>query len=342
VKRARRARPAAPAPERDPREAIARSLGEPGRTEAWAWVAYGVLAVTALLYAYLGLRTGGRGPLLAWRYGRDACFVAAFATLFWALAQSVMHRPFLQRARARGWVALALVIGVTPFPFPYPSSHEGKPSSVAFRLPVEGTWRVLWGGEERDANRLAGFFAEQRWALALVRDESGRRLRADAPAAASDTRPPPEAYLAFGEPIVAPASGTVAWVRDGLVDGDLAIARDGVPALGNVVVIEVAPDEHVFLAHLQQGSITVAAGERVEIGTPVARAGASGFSRLVPEPHVLTFLQDSADEGAGEPIPWLFHGYFAGDRFVERGLPAGGITPDRRLAGQLVRHAEGG
>jgi hypothetical protein len=66
VKRARRARPAPPAPERDPRAAIARSLGERGRTEPWAWVAYGVLAVTALLYAYLkseGRRVGKAGQL---------------------------------------------------------------------------------------------------------------------------------------------------------------------------------------------------------------------------------------------------------------------------------------
>ncbi len=310
--------------------------GKPGASELWTRVAFAILVLTLLLFVYLGLRTGGGGALFAWRYGRDVCFVAALVTLAWGTWWSAVRRPFLRKRRTQAWIVLALVIALTPFQLPYPSSHEGRPSGVPFRLPVEGTWRLLWGGEDKESNRLAGFLAEQRWALALVREEEGVRARAGAggehPLAPAD-------FLAFGEPVLAPAPGEVAWTRDGLPDGDLARRAAGVPPLGNLIVLCVAPGQYAFLAHLQEGSLAVGAGERVEAGQLLARAGSSGSSRLVPEPHVLVFLQDSAEEGAGEPIPWFFHGYFADDRYMERSLPRGGVAPEGRLVGERVRHA---
>jgi hypothetical protein len=314
---------------------------EPVARELWVLAAHVVLALTALLFAYLGLRPGGRGPLWAWRFGRDACFFAALAVLAWGVARSALRRPFLRRSRTRAFLVLVLVLGVTPFQFPYPSSHEGRPSSALFRLPVDGEWRVFWGGEDKQSNRLAGFFAEQRWALALVREENGRRTR-EAPAEnAAEPHPSrePADFLAFGEPVLAPAAGTIVWTRDGLPDGDLVTYAPGVAMLGNTIVLEVGPSEFLFLCHLQVGSIAIGAGVHVESGTNLARVGSSGLSRLVPEPHLLVFLQDSALEDAGEPIPWALDALLVDDQPVERSLPRGGIALDGHLIGNRVREA---
>jgi hypothetical protein len=307
------------------------------RRELWVVATYLVLALTALVFAYLGMRPGGRGPLWAWRFGRDICFLAALVVLTLGLARSWLRRPFSRPSRTRALVALVLVLGVTPFQFPYPSSHEGAPSAVVFRLPVEGEWRVFWGGEDKQSNRLAGFFAEQRWALALVRETDGRRTREVAMESRAPARPPDS--LAYGEPVLAPAAGTIVWTRDGLPDGDLVTNVPGVSLLGNTIVLQVGTSEYVFLCHLQQGSIGIGAGEHVEPGTVLARVGSSGLSRLVPEPHLLVFLQDSALEGAGEPIPWSFEALFVDDQRVDRSLPRGGVGLDGRLLGNRVRQA---
>jgi len=306
------------------------------RAEPWSAIAYSLLLILGGLFGYLALRTGGRGPLWVWRSGRDLCFLAALLTLVCMMAWSSMHRPFLRRSRVMALLALVLVIGLTPFQLPFPSSHEDQPSAVTFRLPVDGEWRVLWGGSEKQSNRLAGFFAEQRWALALVREHDGRRTRDGAlPGVALR----PADSLAFGEPVLAPAAGTIVWTRDGLPDGDLVTYAPDVPTLGNTIVLEVAAHEFVFLCHLEQGSIQIGAGEHVEAGTIVARVGSSGLSRLAPEPHLLTFLQDSAEEGAGEPIPWSFHALLVDDRYTEERLPRGGIGLDGRLSGERVCQA---
>ncbi len=335
---ARRKRPPRRAP--DARTTIpepSASIDVPrARAEPWAPIAYALLLILGALFAYLALRPGGRGPLWVWRSGRDLCFLAALLTLLCMIAWSSFHRPFLRRSRVIALLALVLVIGVTPFQLPFPSSHEDRPSAVPFRLPVEGEWRVLWGGSEKQSNRLAGFFAEQRWALALVREQDGRRTREDAlPGVARR----PADFLAFGEPVVAPAAGTVVWTRDGLPDGDLVTYARDIPPLGNTIVLEVGAHEFVFLCHLEQGSIQIGAGEQVESGTILARVGSSGLSRLAPEPHLLTFLQDSAEEGAGEPIPWSFHALLVDDRYIEEKLPRGGIGIDGRLSGERVCQA---
>lgn len=317
------------------RERLLAAFGAPvqpqAKLELWARVAYFLLAVLALALAYLGLRGGGRGPLFVWRYGRDIVFLAAWFTLIWALIQSVRSRPFLQARRLRPMLALALILGVTPFQFPYPSSHEGRPSSTRFVLPVRGSWRVLWGGEDKDSNRLASFFAEQRWALALAREEGGGRRRGVAEL--------PQDALAFGEEVRAPAAGEIVLARDQFPDGNLIDYSPQTPLLGNLVVLKISPEEYLFLAHLRQGSLAVAEGQRVEQGELLAQVGSSGFSRLVAEPHLLLYLQDSPREAQGEPIPWNFHDYFNGERLVERGLPKGGMASDGRSLGALVRSA---
>lgn len=131
---------------------------------------------------------------------------------------------------------------------------------------------------------------------------------------------PPEIFVGFGRPILAPVTGTVELIHDGEPDHEgrrsqLALvpymlrqsqrARLGAPGLaGNHVVIAMGSDgPYVLLAHLQQGSVQVQPGQAVSVGTPVARCGNSGNST---EPHIHLQVSDSTDWTSARGLPFAF------------------------------------
>ena len=322
-------------PERSATAPVAREVagvepGEPAaeRFEAWAWCAFAVLLAFLVWLVYLGARPGGRGPLLAYTLGPLVLTLAALGVLVFAALWSATHRPLFQRRRLLPFLSLVAVLGAPQFPFPYPTSHAGRPSRVDFRLPVEGEWTVVWGGLESEHNRLAAFLPDRRFGLDLVVTRDGRSHEGDGR--------DPRAYFAFDQPVLAPADATVARVRDGEEDGAIWSPSAREP-FGNHVVLEVAPGEYVFLAHLRAGSIRVAPGEAVRAGAEIARVGSSGWSKLTPEPHLALHLQDSPEARAGEAIPWSVVDYEEDAVAVERGLPRGGIARDGRFLGARVR-----
>jgi len=134
------------------------------------------------------------------------------------------------------------------------------------------------------------------------------------------TAEPPEIYVGFGRPILAPAAGRVALVHDGEPDhaarrsqlalvpymlGQRQRARRGAPGLaGNHVVIDIGSGgPFVLLAHLQRGSVQVQPGQSVSVGVPVARCGNSGNST---EPHLHLQVTDSTDWPHARGLPLAF------------------------------------
>jgi peptidase M23-like protein len=142
---------------------------------------------------------------------------------------------------------------------------------------------------------------------------------------------PPDHYPGFGEPVVAPADGTVVRVHDSERDhrsrsswpGLLLWFAEGFfrelsgpdRILGNHVVIEIAPGAYAVVAHLKRRSVTVRKGDRVRAGDTIAECGNSGSST---EPHVhfqvmdrpgalfaagLPFRLDGAADESGRPAP---------------------------------------
>src|SRR5690606_11370266 len=124
-------------------------------------------------------------------------------------------------------------------------------------------------------------------------------------------------FLAYGQPILAPADGTVVAVHDGEPDhearrsqlalvgymlGQAGRLRRGPSALaGNHVVIALA-DRPVFvvLAHLRAGSIRVAVGDSVRVGSQLGECGNSGNST---QPHVHVQVMDGADPRVAHGVP---------------------------------------
>jgi murein DD-endopeptidase MepM/ murein hydrolase activator NlpD len=123
---------------------------------------------------------------------------------------------------------------------------------------------------------------------------------------------------------------------DDVPDGPPGRIDRGVDAGGNRVVLRVGEREFVFLCHLARGSIAVRAGGKVKAGDLLGRVGSSGWSRHTSEPHLAIHLQDTAEDGRGEPIPWHFCAYIADGIPVDKGLPRGGIGPGGTLLGQRI------
>jgi murein DD-endopeptidase MepM/ murein hydrolase activator NlpD len=128
-------------------------------------------------------------------------------------------------------------------------------------------------------------------------------------------------YYVYGRTVRAPAAGTVRSESNAMPDSPIGTTRAVSNSCGNHVVIEVAPDEFLFLCHLQPGSIAVRAGDRVGARQPVGRVGNSGKST---EPHLHLHLQTTPHHDLGEGIPLYFHDYLENGRVIQRGMPTGG------------------
>lgn len=108
-------------------------------------------------------------------------------------------------------------------------------------------------------------------------------------------------YHIFGEAVYAPCDGEVIRVVNHLPDLSPPLLDREHPA-GNFAFLE-CPDAAVLLAHLMQGSLAIAAGDRVHAGQYLARVGNSGYST---EPHLHVHAQRRAAAGgfmAGAPLP---------------------------------------
>jgi hypothetical protein len=104
------------------------------------------------------------------------------------------------------------------------------------------------------------------------------------------------AKMAEGVAVLAAAPGVVKGVRDGV--------EDFVPFVegrecGNGVLIEHDGGWQTQYCHLRQGSISVAAGDRVEVGTQLGLVGQSGMADF---PHLhLSVRQNGAEVDPFEP-----------------------------------------
>jgi len=294
------------------------------RTTPIDWWIWGVPVLGLLhlaLFTTLHARPGRVGVAL-WHVGIPALAALAVILLLGALARALRRRQVWSRVRVAGLAALAgLAMAPTAYQV-YPSSYDARPSQVRFRLPMDGRIKVAWGGDDRETNYHTAV-ASERWAYDLLVTRDGSTYRGSGLLL--------EDYYAWDKPVLAPAAGVVQAAADGEPDVPRGERFKG-SALGNYVVLAVAPGEFVVIAHLRRGSVGVKKGMRVEAGQEIGRAGNSGNTT---EPHVHIHLQDAAPPALAEGIPMFFHGYRVGGTAVERGMPRGGRQA-RRYTGDEV------
>lgn len=134
-------------------------------------------------------------------------------------------------------------------------------------------------------------------------------------------------YYAYGQDILAPASGTVVAVVDGIPENPPGLT-DIYYRFGNSITLSLGNGEYALLAHLQTGSTKVRVGDRVTRGQLLARCGNSGNSTA---PHLHFQLSDSPTLSVAASLPVQFV------HVVRQGVPEARIQP---MSGDRVSNQE--
>ncbi|WP_129336709.1 M23 family metallopeptidase [Cellulomonas endophytica] len=193
---------------------------------------------------------------------------------------------------------------------------------VVLALPFAGRWRV----ENSPARRVPSHGTDlmgQRYAIDFVGvDARGRSSPVRDLRTVLGTEPP-ERFVGFGRPVLAPGDGVVVVAHDGEADyaarrspltllpyalGQPGRLRAGTGAVaGNHVVLALADGgPFVALVHLRAGSLRVAVGDRVVTGTALGACGSSGNST---QPHVHVQVMDDLDLARARGVPSVFAGF---------------------------------
>lgn len=200
---------------------------------------------------------------------------------------------------------------IQPQAKPADSAYLDYQTQADLRLPFDGQWYVFWGGRDI-ADNYHAVDPAQRFAADFVVLENGRSYTGDPERL--------ESYHCWGRDILAPADAEVVAAVDDFPDLAIGDSDPAHPA-GNHVVLATGDSEYIFLAHLQQGSVTVAEGDRVAQGDVLGLCGNSGNTS---EPHLHLHMQTTPDLTAGEGLPAQFQNYTADGEAVERGEPLRG------------------
>ena len=181
------------------------------------------------------------------------------------------------------------------------------------RLPFNGDWFVYEGGRVIYQNPNAYRDAE-RYAMTFAVLKDGRPYSGDG------TKN--EQFFCYGQPVLAPADGTVVQVTNSFVDNAPGRPDEVLPS-GNRVMISHGNDEYSLLTHLKQNSIKVRPGAKVKQGDVVGECGNSGVSSA---PHLEYRLQNTSGRPYPQTMPAQFVDYFADGVAVPVGEPVRGQT----------------
>ena len=189
--------------------------------------------------------------------------------------------------------------------------------TTRLRLPFDGDWFVYDGGRDIYQNSNAYRDAE-RYSVVFTVLKDGRTYSGDGSKN--------EQFYCYGQPVVAPADGTVVLINDSFADNVPGGPEEVMPG-GNRVLIYHGHQEYSLLMHLKQNSIKVKSGDKVKQGDVVGECGNSGNS---PAPHFEYRLQNSAGRPLPQTLPPQFVNYVADDAPVASGEP---------VRGQFVRNS---
>jgi murein DD-endopeptidase MepM/ murein hydrolase activator NlpD len=203
-------------------------------------------------------------------------------------------------------------VGIRPVPAEAESPHPGYKTKTGLRLPFDGEWTVWWGGRTVWENFHA-VSQDSRFACDFLVLKDGKPF--------SGEGAKNEDYFTFGQPVLAPAAGTVVAAANGVGDGTPGSFDNNAEPYGNRVVIDHGNGEWSVLGHLKKGSVVVKAGAKVRAGEKIAEAGNSGRS-LQPSLHY--HLQDSAELINSKGLPAVFRLYKADGKPVAQGEPVRG------------------
>jgi Peptidase family M23 len=181
------------------------------------------------------------------------------------------------------------------------------------RLPFNGDWFVYQGGRFVYENPNA-FKDSEKYQLTFT------VLKDGLPYSGDGTKN--EQFYCYGQPVLAPADGTVIQVTDSYADNPPGHPDQVLPS-GNRVLIAHGNGEYSLLSQLKQNSIKVKRGAAVKQGDQVAECGSSGNS---PAPHLEYQLQNTKGVPFPQSLPSQFVDYVADGTPVAVGEPVRGQT----------------
>lgn len=256
--------------------------------------------------------------------GRDRILLAVILGAIPLAALSLFRRPASTTPSRRSgptagfrFVAFSVLPALAVVALCFWIVLGGGPADGAFEVdyPLHaGTYYVVQGGGHPLLNYHGSKAAAQRYALDIVRlGSAGRRAGGLYPDRL-------EAYAVFGDTVASPMTGVVVVAADGFPDL-IPPSMDRKHPAGNHVVVR-RDTVYVVLAHLQNGTIRVSAGDSVHAGRPVALVGNSGNTS---EPHLHIHAVSGPPEVRnadsllfrGKAVPLRFNGRFLvrNDRF---------------------------
>jgi len=135
-------------------------------------------------------------------------------------------------------------------------------ASVYFRFPFKGEWIVLQGGDTAEQNAHHNN-PSMAFALDLIRAPQPKLTPAENEA------------LTAGQPVFCPVGGMVEQLIDAIPENAPGQTNPMAPD-GNAISIKYTKDEYLSISHLQPGSFTVKASQKLEPGQALAKTGRSG------------------------------------------------------------------
>ena len=186
---------------------------------------------------------------------------------------------------------LALVIAVALM-------TEQHSQAAEYRLPFEGRWFVMAGGDTINVNH--HMRAPSQWYGCDFMKVGGIVNRAVTKGRGASV----EDFYSWGASVLSPVDGVVRTAHDGEPDNPLG-KKDPKNAFGNFVVIEAGPKEFVYLAHFRKGTVAVKEGEKVKAGQLLGKCGNSGNT---DGPHIHMHVQDQLKPYSGRGQNITFKG----------------------------------
>lgn len=214
---------------------------------------------------------------------------------------------------------------IDDFPPPQPmhtiaeGRYAGYQDTAKLRLPFEGEWLVYHGGRNVFQNPYS-IGDDTRFAMDFVYLKDGKLFSGSGGVGSKV-----EDYYCFGQPILAPADGTVVRAVGGYDDVPPG-KPNGDAADGNMVIISHGNGESSVFNHLKQNSLKVKVDDKVKQGDAIGECGNSGMGGI---PHIHYQL----GRGRGAGLPAQFNDYIADGKPVATGEP---------IRGQIVKNAPAG
>ena len=201
------------------------------------------------------------------------------------------QKPNSDSSATEGTLSLALTTG--PLKQPAVPSVLDK-QQTELNLPFTGTWIVTARGEIREGTSPQNLLHQPYSFEFSGANAAGLRYKNDGKVN--------EDYFGYTREIIAPASGTVVEVIDGIRENSPGL-RNPYALIGNAIIIQHSNREYSVLAFLKQGSIRVKVGDRIVRGQVLAQCGNSGNAA---EPLLHYHLQDSPYLQTAKGIKFYF------------------------------------